>query len=158
MAIETIRMQVRGMVALVAEPGLVLVALAATAQSNLAPDPIPHRSVPEFVKEDPVVLSHPAGVSNAGLGGGGGSLQEGLGGRHGEPRETPRAVRERGQNDDTCDCWKKPCRRSSRLHEGLPAAVDPYALHTPSPWRGRSCGRTWSTAAAQAARTQWPGG
>jgi hypothetical protein len=65
MASETIGMQVRGIVAFVAELGLVLVALAATAQSNLVPDPIPHRFVPEFVEKDPVVLPHPADVSDA---------------------------------------------------------------------------------------------
>ena len=158
MASETIRMQVRGIVALVAEPSLVLVALAAAAQSNLVPDPIPHRFVPEFVEKDLVVLPHPADVSDAALRGRRRSLQERFRGRHGEPCETPRAVCEWGQNDDTCDDWKKPCRRPIRLHEDLPAAAGQYALHTPSQWRGRSCERTLNRAAAQAARTQLPGG
>ena len=106
MARETIGMQVRGIVALIAEPSLVLVALAATAQSDLVPDPVPHRFIPEFVEKDPVVLPHPTDVSHAALRGGRRNLQERFRGRHGEPCETRRAVCEWGQNDDSCDGWK----------------------------------------------------
>ena len=67
MTIETIRMQVRGLMALVAELRLVFVAPAATAQGDFVANSIPHSFIPQFPEQDPVVLPHPVGVSDAAL-------------------------------------------------------------------------------------------
>jgi len=69
MAIKTIGMQVGRVVALVAKLGLVLVALATTAQGDLVANPFTHSFVAEFAEKHSVVLAHPSGVANATLGG-----------------------------------------------------------------------------------------
>ena len=66
-AIETIGMQVRDLVAFIAKLRLIFMALAATAQSDFVSHPIPHCLVPEFFEKYPVVLPHPLRISNAAL-------------------------------------------------------------------------------------------
>jgi hypothetical protein len=60
-------MQVCGGVALVAELGFVLVALAATVQRDVGPDSFAHSFVAEFLQKDSVVLPHPAWIANTTL-------------------------------------------------------------------------------------------
>lgn len=104
MAIEAIGMQVHGVVALVAELSLVLMALAAAAQSNLVANSLAYSFVPEFPQEDPMVLAHPGGVANAALRRSRRNFQKRP--RRGEyraPREAPNAIREWRENNDTGD-------------------------------------------------------
>jgi len=67
MALETIGMQVCGVVTFVAELSFVLVALAATAQGDLVADSLTYSLVAEFAEKDSVVLPHPDGIPNAAL-------------------------------------------------------------------------------------------
>ena len=68
MALETIGMEVHGVVALVAELRLVLMALTAAPQSDFISNSLAHGFVAKFSQEDPVILAHPGRIPDAALG------------------------------------------------------------------------------------------